>query len=78
MKILNKIEINDKFEEAIDLIDKTQECIFVTGNAGTGKTLFLSYYMMHGKKAVVLAPRGLQFSLVAGKQSIHFSISNLM
>ncbi|MDR1663135.1 MAG: AAA family ATPase [Endomicrobium sp.] len=56
----NKLEINNKFKEAFDLIDKTHNCVFVTGNAGTGKTTFLRYYMTHAKKrVVVLAPTGV-------------------
>jgi ATP-dependent exoDNAse (exonuclease V) alpha subunit len=69
--MVNKLEINDKFKEAFDLIDKTQECIFVTGNAGTGKTTFLRYYMMHAKKKIiVLAPTGVA-ALNCGGETIH-------
>ncbi|MDR2436727.1 MAG: AAA family ATPase [Endomicrobium sp.] len=71
MEILNKIEINEKFKEAFDLIEKTQECIFVTGNAGTGKTTFLCYYMMHSRKrVVVIAPTGVA-ALNCGGETIH-------
>jgi ATP-dependent exoDNAse (exonuclease V) alpha subunit len=71
MVISNKLEINDKFKEAFDLIDKTQECIFVTGNAGTGKTTFLRYYMLHAeKKIIVLAPTGVA-ALNCGGETIH-------
>lgn len=71
MDTSNKIEINEKFKEAFDLIDKTEGCIFVTGNAGTGKTTFLRYYMMHAqKRVVVLAPTGVA-ALNCGGETIH-------
>jgi ATP-dependent exoDNAse (exonuclease V) alpha subunit len=67
----NKLEINDKFKEAFDLIDKTHNCVFITGNAGTGKTTFLRYYIMHAKKrTIVLAPTGVA-SLNCGGETIH-------
>ncbi|MDR1103977.1 MAG: AAA family ATPase [Endomicrobium sp.] len=67
----NKLEINNKFKEAFDLIDKTHNCVFVTGNAGTGKTTFLRYYMTHAKKrTIVLAPTGVA-ALNCGGETIH-------
>ncbi|MDR3306554.1 MAG: AAA family ATPase [Endomicrobium sp.] len=67
----NKLEINDKFKEAFDLIAKTHNCVFVTGNAGTGKTAFLRYYVMHAKKrTIVLAPTGVA-ALNCGGETIH-------
>jgi ATP-dependent exoDNAse (exonuclease V) alpha subunit len=56
----NKIEVNDEFKQAYNLIDKSNDCIFVTGNAGTGKTTFLRYYVTRSnKKTIVLAPTGV-------------------
>ena len=65
------IEINNEFKEAFNLISKTNDCVFVTGNAGTGKTTFLRYYLTRAqKKTVVLAPTGVA-ALNAGGETIH-------
>jgi len=67
----NKIEINDEFKQAYDLIDKTCDCVFVTGNAGSGKTTFLRYYMARAnKKTVVLATTGIA-ALNCGGETVH-------
>lgn len=66
-----EIEINSDFKEAADLISLTNDCIFVNGNAGCGKTTFLQYYLtIAKKKTVVLAPTGVA-ALNAGGQTIH-------
>jgi ATP-dependent exoDNAse (exonuclease V) alpha subunit len=67
----NNIEINDEFKQAYDLIDKSSDCVFITGNAGTGKTTFLRYYIMHtSKKTVILAPTGVA-ALNCGGETVH-------
>jgi ATP-dependent exoDNAse (exonuclease V) alpha subunit len=67
----NNIEVNDEFKEAYDLIDKSGNCVFITGNAGTGKTTFLRYYMMRAnKKTVILAPTGIA-ALNCGGETVH-------
>ena len=69
--IQNKIEINKEFKIAFDLIEKSEDCVFVTGNAGTGKTTFLYYYITHThKKTVVLAPTGVA-ALNCGGETVH-------
>jgi len=66
-----KLEINQEFQQAYDLISKTSDSVFITGNAGTGKTTFLSYYVSHTQKnTVVLAPTGVA-ALNAGGETIH-------
>ncbi|MCL2484669.1 MAG: DEAD/DEAH box helicase [Endomicrobia bacterium] len=65
------LEINEEFKQAYDLISKTGDCVFVTGNAGTGKTAFLKYYAMRAqKKTVILAPTGVA-ALNAGGETVH-------
>jgi ATP-dependent exoDNAse (exonuclease V) alpha subunit len=67
----NKIEINNEFKQAYDLIDKSNDCIFITGNAGTGKTTFLHYYITRAKKqTVLLAPTGVA-ALNCGGETVH-------
>jgi ATP-dependent exoDNAse (exonuclease V) alpha subunit len=67
----NNIEINDEFKQAYDLIDKSDDCVFITGNAGSGKTTFLRYYMRRAsKKTVVLAPTGVA-ALNCGGETVH-------
>ncbi|GHT56826.1 hypothetical protein AGMMS50233_09490 [Endomicrobiia bacterium] len=64
----DKIEINNEFKQAHELIDKSNDCIFVTGNAGTGKTTFLRYYITRAnKKTIVLAPTGVAALNCAGE-----------
>jgi len=65
------LEINDEFKQAFDLIANTNDNVFVTGNAGTGKTTFLRYYITRAqKKTVVLAPTGVA-ALNAGGETVH-------
>jgi ATP-dependent exoDNAse (exonuclease V) alpha subunit len=67
----NKIEITGEFKQAYDLISKTNNCVFITGNAGTGKTTFLHYYMTRTqKKTVTLAPTGVA-ALNCGGETVH-------
>ncbi|GHT38893.1 hypothetical protein AGMMS49593_09070 [Endomicrobiia bacterium] len=64
----DKIEINNEFKQAHELIDKSNDCIFVTGNAGTGKTTFLRYYITRAnKKTILLAPTGVAALNCAGE-----------
>jgi ATP-dependent exoDNAse (exonuclease V) alpha subunit len=68
---IKMIEINNEFKEAFNLISQTNDCVFVTGNAGTGKTTFLRHYLTRAtKKTVVLAPTGVA-ALNAGGETIH-------
>ena len=65
------IEINDQFRRALDILEKTDRSIFITGKAGTGKSTLLSYYRSTThKKVVVLAPTGVAAINVKG-QTIH-------
>ena len=70
-KMENNIEINDEFKQAYDLIDKSGDSVFITGNAGSGKTTFLRYYTMRArKKTVILAPTGVA-ALNCGGETVH-------
>ena len=67
----NQIEINQEFEQALDLIEKSNENVFITGKAGTGKSTLLQYFREKTKKEIViLAPTGVAALNVKG-QTIH-------
>ncbi|MFA6143156.1 MAG: DEAD/DEAH box helicase [Candidatus Omnitrophota bacterium] len=65
------LDINDEFESAFGLMENTNECLFITGKAGTGKSTLLKYFKANtGKKIVVLAPTGVAAVNIGG-QTIH-------
>ncbi len=58
-------------KKAIDLIDNTNENVYITGKAGTGKSTLLAHIRLHAKKrTVVLAPTGISAVHVNG-ETIH-------
>jgi tetratricopeptide (TPR) repeat protein len=67
-----KIDIlNNEFQNAFDLIQKTNHSFFLTGKAGTGKSTFLKYIVENvEKKIVVLAPTGIA-AINVGGATIH-------
>ena len=48
------IEINNEFQLALNILLQTNENVFVTGKAGTGKTTFLKYFVSQCKKKFVI------------------------
>ncbi len=63
--------ITDEFSHAFDLLENTQQNIFLTGKAGTGKSTFLQYFRANTmKNMVVVAPTGVAALNVSG-QTIH-------
>ena len=68
----SKIVINSDFKKALEII-KTGNSIFITGNAGTGKTTLLRHAqstVLKGKKAVTVAPTGVA-AINSGGVTIH-------
>jgi len=66
-----KIEINPEFEQALKLLEDSDKNLFITGNAGTGKSTLLEYFKDSTKKKVaVLAPTGVAALNIEG-QTIH-------
>ena len=62
---------NPEFQDAWNLIRKTNRSVFLTGKAGTGKSTFLRYICANTKKKyVVLAPTGIAAVNVGG-QTMH-------
>ena len=68
---MTNIKINSQFKSALKLIKKSNESVFITGKAGTGKSTFLQYARRNIKKnMVVLAPTGVAALNVKG-ETIH-------
>jgi ATP-dependent exoDNAse (exonuclease V) alpha subunit len=68
---ISDIEISDEYRMSIDVMENTNDNIFITGDAGTGKSTLLSYFKSITKKrCVVLAPTGTAAVNVGG-QTIH-------
>ncbi len=68
---ISKITLSEEFEQIIHLLENSNENLFITGRAGTGKSTLLSYFRANTKKnVVVLAPTGVAALNVRG-QTIH-------
>ncbi len=66
-----KLDLNPQFKQAISLMEETNQNLFITGKAGTGKSTLLDYFCNKtNKKSVVLAPTGIAALNVKG-QTIH-------
>lgn len=66
-----RIEINEQFKEALRLMNDTDQHVFVTGRAGTGKSTLLQYFRDNTEKNIaVLAPTGVAAVNIKG-QTIH-------
>jgi ATP-dependent DNA helicase PIF1 len=67
----NTLEINEQFQQALDLMENTGRHVFITGKAGTGKSTLLNYFRKVTRKRIaVLAPTGVAALNVQG-QTIH-------
>ena len=68
---MQEIEYNDPFRRALHLLESTNELVFLTGKAGTGKSTLLMLFQKKTKKnVVVLAPTGVAALNVKG-MTIH-------
>src|ERR1700761_6100694 len=66
-----QIEITEEFKQALRLIEESEENVFVTGRAGTGKSTLLGHFMDTTKRhAVIVAPTGIAAINING-QTIH-------
>lgn len=62
---------NKPFQDALNLVKYTNQSVFLTGKAGTGKSTFLRYVCTQTrKKQVVLAPTGIA-AINAGGATMH-------
>ena len=67
MNLPDNFVATDEFTECLDLIERTNGPFFITGNAGTGKSTFLQYYLESTVDSpVVLAPTGVAAVNVGG------------
>lgn len=65
------LDLNPQFDRALDLLNSTKKPVFLTGNAGTGKSTLLKHFRENtNKNVVVLAPTGVAAVNVDG-QTIH-------
>lgn len=68
---MSSVEKNEIFDLAYRFITETNESVFLTGKAGTGKTTFLKYLVEHSSKnMVVAAPTGVA-AINAGGVTLH-------
>lgn len=66
-----KVKLDPQFSKALDLLENSKKHLFITGNAGTGKSTLLEYWRDNTKqKVAVLAPTGVAALNVKG-QTIH-------
>lgn len=68
---MQTIHITPQFRQALDIMENTQENLFLTGKAGTGKSTLLRLFRdQTQKKVVVLAPTGIAALNIQG-ETIH-------
>jgi hypothetical protein len=68
---MNSIERNEIFDLAFRFVTETNENIFLTGKAGTGKTTFLKYLKDNSSKNIIVAaPTGVA-AINAGGVTLH-------
>lgn len=71
MRPLENIEINIQFEQVLRFINQTNQPVFLTGKAGTGKTTLLKYIRKNTyKQHAIVAPTGVA-AINAGGSTIH-------
>lgn len=70
-KTVDDITLSDEQMECYNKLETTNQCYFVTGKAGAGKSVVLRYFVANTKKKVaVVAPTGIAAINVNG-QTIH-------
>ena len=70
-KVYNGMLLSDEQSAVVDLLEYTDNCYFITGKAGTGKSTVLKYFVENTRKKVVaLAPTGIAANIIGGR-TIH-------
>ena len=75
---MKNITITDEFREFLNIAENTNQSIFLTGKAGTGKSTVIKKFIAEtGKNVVILAPTGIA-AVTVGGQTIHsfFKLQN--
>lgn len=68
---ISQIELTPEFEKCLAMMEDTYQNIFITGDAGTGKSTLIKYFIGKTKKRVVkLAPTGVAAVNIKG-QTVH-------
>jgi ATP-dependent DNA helicase PIF1 len=68
---ISTIKLSNEQSGIFNLVETTNDNYYVTGKAGTGKSVLLQYFVENtGKRAVVVAPTGVA-ALNVGGQTIH-------
>jgi len=63
--------LTDEFKDILNILNNTNDSVFISGKAGTGKSTLLKYFTSRtNKKYVILAPTGVAAMNVKG-QTIH-------
>lgn len=71
MKNLAPLSLSDEYSYALDQMEHTNDHLFITGRAGTGKSTLLKLFAKTTKKRLaILAPTGIA-ALNVGGQTIH-------
>ena len=56
---VDNLELTEEFLQAYNLMENSEQCLFITGKAGTGKSTLLQYFKEHSEK------NGLYWHLLA-------------
>jgi ATP-dependent DNA helicase PIF1 len=68
---IDDIALSKEQQQIFNLLETTNDPYYITGKAGTGKSVLLRYFVANtGKRAVVVAPTGVA-ALNIGGQTIH-------
>lgn len=68
---ISDITLSDEQKKILEILENTSDNVFITGKAGTGKSVLLQYFKKNSsKKLVVCAPTGIA-AINVGGQTIH-------
>ncbi|MGB4762013.1 MAG: PIF1 family ATP-dependent DNA helicase [Candidatus Saccharimonas sp.] len=68
---VDSVRLSDEQQKVYDIIENSNNNVYITGKAGTGKSLLLEYFVGHTRKTVaVVAPTGIA-ALNVGGMTIH-------
>lgn len=68
---VDSVKLSGEQQKIYDIIENSNNNVYITGKAGTGKSLLLEYFVSHTRKTVaVVAPTGIA-ALNVGGMTIH-------